>query len=134
MVSSVLTQIAAPIFAENRTQAVATLAEELIRNRYVGRFRTVGPLELSAIIDRVLDDYGNWSGGNERALAACLDFLEDICFALSIPLAETAYALYVLRDGIQALLSEGSQTENGDAIPQINSFFEGLVRDLLRRY
>jgi hypothetical protein len=58
--------------------------------------------------------------------------VENICFALSIPLAETAYGLYVLRDGVTALLS--SDGKNSETIRRVNSFFETLVRDLLRRY
>ena len=78
---------------------------------------------------------GRWAGGDDRELTACLDFLENICFAFSIPLAETAYALYVLRDGISAILSSGQENrEDTETIRQVNRFFEGLVRDLLRRY
>jgi hypothetical protein len=67
-------------------------------------------------------------------LAVCLDFLENICLALSIPLAEAAYALYVVRDGIVAMISSGTENEESGTIPQVNRFFEALVRDLLRRY
>jgi hypothetical protein len=130
----VLTQTPTGLFVENRSQAAAALAEELTRNRYVGRFRTVSTLELRALVDRILDYCGKWSVGDERELAACLDFLENVCFALSIPLAETAYALYVLRDGIDGLLSLGAENENSETIHQVNRFFESLVRDLLRRY
>jgi hypothetical protein len=131
----VLTQTPTSLFTENRAKAAATLAEELTRNRYVGRFGTVSTFELRAMVDRILDYYGKWAGGEEPQLAACLDFLENICFALSIPLAETAYALYVLRDGISAILSPGHEnSEDTETIRQVNRFFEGLVRDLLRRY
>jgi hypothetical protein len=103
-------------------------------NRYVGQLRTVSPFELRAMIDRILDHFGKWTSGDERELATCLDFVENICFALSIPLAETAYGLYVLRDGISAILLSGGDDENGETIRKVNSFFEALVRDLLRRY
>jgi hypothetical protein len=86
------------------------------------------------MIDRILDHYGKWSGGEQQELAACLDFLDNLCFVLTIPLAETAYALYVLRDGIAATLSTRAEHEDHEAIQQVNRFFEGLVRDLLRRY
>ena len=131
------TQSPPGLFVENRAKAIAALAQELTRNRYVGRFGTVSTFELRPMIDRVLDYYGRWSGGDQRELPACLDFLENICFALSIPLAETAYALYVLRDGITAMLCSGAENENdenSETIRQVNRFFEGLVRDLLRRY
>jgi hypothetical protein len=122
------------LFTENRARAVANLAEQLVRNKYVGQFRTVGPFELRAMIDRILDYYDKWSEGGQRELANCLDYIEKICFAVSIPLAETAYALYVIRDGIQARLSSGVENDHAETIRQVNSFFEGLVRDLLRRY
>jgi hypothetical protein len=132
--TNVLTQTPPGLFVDNHAQAAATLAEQLARNRYVGQLRTVSEFELRAMVDRILDHYGKWSGGDERELAACLDFLENICFALSIPLAETAYALYVLRDGIAAMLSSGTEDEKCETIRQVNRFFEALVRDLLRRY
>ena len=86
------------------------------------------------MIDRILDHCDKWSEGDQSELASCLDFIEKICFALSIPLAETAYALYVVRDGIQACLSSDVENDKTETIRQVNSFFEGLVRDLLRRY
>jgi len=130
----VLTQTRTGLFSENRAKVAANLAEQLVRNKYVGQFRAVGPFELRAMIDRILDHYDKWSEGDQRQLASCLDFIEKICFALSIPLAETAYALYVLRDGIQAGLSSDMENDNAEAIRQVNSFFEGLFRGLLRRY
>ena len=118
----------------NHSHIAATLAEQLGRNRYVGQFRTVSAPELTAMIDRILDHYDKWSEGETRELAACLDYLENICFALSIPLAETAYALYVLRDGIQAILSSATENEASEEIRKVNRYFETLVCDLLRRY
>ena len=128
-----LTQTPAGLFIENRAKADAALAEQLARNQYVGRFRTVSAFELRAMVDRILDYYVKWSGGDEHELEACLDFLENICFTLSIPLAETAYALYVLRDGVAAMISSGVEDEKSETIRQVNRFFEALVRDLLRR-
>jgi hypothetical protein len=129
-----LTQTPVGLFVENRANVAATLAEQLARNRYLRQVRTVSPFELRAMIERVLEHYGKWSGGDEHELVACLDFLENICFALSIPLAEVAYALYVLRDGMLSILSSSAEHEKSETIRQVNRFFEALVRDLLRRY
>jgi len=85
-----LTQTPVGSFVENRAIAAATLAEQLARNRYLRHFRTVSASELRAMIDRILDHYVKWSGGDEYELVACLDILQNICFALSIPLAEVA--------------------------------------------
>lgn len=119
---------------ENRAETAAYLTEQLVKNRYVGRFRSVSAPESTAMIDRVLEHYDKWSRGNQHELTACLDFLENICLVLSIPLAETAYALYVLRDGIDALLCAEAEGQNGETMRQVNRFFEELVRELLRRY
>ena len=86
------------------------------------------------MIDRILDYFAMWSAGDEPQLSGCLDFIENLCFALMIPLAEAAYALYVLRDGIAATLSAESHDDNTETIQQLNRFFDVLVRDLLRRY
>ena len=95
--------------------------------------------ELRAVVDRILQHYGKWSGGDEYELVACVDFLENICFASSIPIAEAAYGLYVLRDGILAILCPAAENEKSETIRlvnkfQVNKFFEALVRDLRRRY
>jgi hypothetical protein len=130
----VLTQTPPGSFVENRVEAVATLAIQLAQNRYVGQLRTVSVFELEAMIDRILDHYSKWSNGEEHELAVCVDSLETICFALSVPIAEAAYALYVLRDGIVSSVQDGSQDEKTETIRQVDRFFDALVRDLLRRY
>jgi len=130
----VLTQTPPGLFVENRVEAVTTLAMQLARNRYVGQLRTVSLFELEALIDRILDHYGEWSKGEEHELAVCVDSIENICFALSVPIAEAAYALYVLRDGIVSSVQGGSQDEKTETIQQVNRFFDALVRDMLRRY
>ena len=129
-----LTQTYVGLFVEQRANVAATLAEQLARNRYLRQVRTVSPFQLRAMIERVLEHYGKWSGGDEHELVACLDSLENICFALLIPLAEVSYALYVLRDGMLSILSSGAEHEKSETIRQVNRFFEALVRDLLRRY
>ena len=128
------TQTASELFVEDRATVTATLAEQLAQNRYIEQLRAVSKSELSAMIDRILDQYGQWSGGDEHALADCLDLVGNMCFALSIPLAEAAYGLYALRDGIQAMISAGATGEKSDTLKRVNSFFEALVRGLLRRY
>jgi hypothetical protein len=100
----------------------------------MGQLGTMSASELEAMIDGTLDHFGKWAEGDKHELTACLDFLENMCFALSIPIAETAYALYVLRDGILALLYAGAENEISETTKQVNSFFETLVRNLLRRY
>ena len=121
-------------FVDNRAKVAAALAEQVAQNRYVGELRTVSTSELEAMIDRILDDYSNWSEGDEQRLKECLDYVQNICFSLTIPLAEAAYALYVLRDGIGAVLSAEVDNDNTEANRRLNRFFEVLVRDLLRRY
>ena len=122
------------LFAENHVELAATLAEQLARNRYVGQLRTMSEPELKAVIDRILRHCRDWSEGREYELTACLDYLENICFVLSIALAEVAYALYVVRDAIVDILAADNQFESIEKIPQVKRFFERLVRDLLRRY
>jgi hypothetical protein len=128
------TQAPTGLFIENRSRATAALAVQLAGNRYVGQLGTVSSFELRAMIDRILDYYDKWVAGNQHELTACLDFVENICFALSIPLAETAYGLFVLRDGISAMLATGAENEPIETVRKVNSFFEALVHDLLSRY
>lgn len=86
------------------------------------------------MINRILDYYSRWVGGEKDQLGECLNYIESICFALSIPLAETAYALYLLRDGIAEGLSSGEQAGNSEVTREVGRFFDRLVVDLLRRY
>lgn len=128
------TQTPGPIFAGAPAEVASLLAEQLRQNRHVGRFQTVSPSELAAMINRIVDYYCRWAGGDRERLGDCLDYIKNICFALSIPLAETAYALYLLRDGIVDQLPPDNEITKSDVSREVGRFFDRLVVDLLRRY
>ncbi len=86
------------------------------------------------MMDRLLNHYAKWCEGEEQEENRCVQFLESTCFALSIPLVEAAYALYVVRDGIMEVLCAGEESGKSESIQQVTRFFDLLVRDLLRRY
>jgi len=102
-----------------------SLANRLLGNRYLGKIRQVSLSELSGIIGRILDDSDKWNQGRADKLLDCRDFLVNVCFSLSIPVVEMAYALYVLRDELSARISEPKDLTN---------FFERLAVELTRRY
>src|SRR5579864_7954540 len=83
-----------------RSGLTEVLAGDLAKNRYLDAFRRIAVPELVGIVERVLDAYTGWSRGSEDKLAACRDFLANLCFARSIAGVEAAYALYALRDGL----------------------------------
>jgi len=107
------------------TQLSDSLADQLMANRYLGRFREISVTEVSGIISRILDDHSAWAEGHPDKLLDCRDFLANVCLTLSIPVVETAYALYVLRD--ELLAQRGSPRD-------VSTFFERLVLELMRRY
>ena len=86
------------------------------------------------MLDRLLVHYSKWCEGDEQEESRCVEFLENTCFALSIPIVEAAYAMYVVRDGITAYISSGDDCGRNESTPQVSQFFDVLVRDLLRKY
>ena len=119
---------------EKRAKVTKALAGQLAQNRHLENLRKVGIPELAGMIDCLLDDYGKWSDGEEKALPACYERFENVCFALSIPLLEAAYALYVLRDGLLELASSGRVAMEDEARERVAKFFDLMVVELLRRY
>ena len=111
------------------------LAQQLIQNRYLDSLRNVGTLKITGVIDHVLEYYYSWAEGRrEENLAGCRDFLANTCAAMSIPVVETAYALYALRDGLQDSIAVESKARNNDAHENVARFFDLLVVQLMRGY
>jgi len=108
------------------------LANHLARNRYIGTFREISFPELTGIVDHVLKAYAAWNDGQERELTACRDFLSNVCYVMSIPITEAAYALYVVRDGLLAIISSGHDPEKHESSGQVAKFFDRLVVELMR--
>lgn len=109
------------------------LASKLAQDRYLGKLREVDISELGGIVQHVLDDYKGWSAGRDERLAKCCDFMGNLCLALSVPIVEAAYALYVLRDGFLAILSSAPGSTEDSAVQNATRFFDLLVLRLLRR-
>ena len=110
---------------EETTQVAKAIAHRLAYDRYLDLLREISELELSGIIGRILEEYAVWRQGQRDKLLSCRDFLANICFRLSIPIVEMAYALYVLRDEVVA---------HGGLPEDTNQFFDRLALELMRRY
>jgi len=120
--------------AESPLEFPAILANQLARNRYLDKLRDVSFPELTGIVEHVMESFHRWDAGDIGELASCCNFISNACLALSIPLVEVAYALYVLRDGLVASLSSSGEHESGCSSRQASKFFDQLVLRLLCHY
>ena len=119
------------ILEERRDALISDYARQILNDPHLEGLRKINHSELQGFAERVLVTLRDYLEGDDGGLERCLDFLGDACFQLSIPLLETAYALYILRDRIaNRLAAEEIPEEAGRA----NQFFDRLVLALLNRY
>ena len=119
---------------ESHPEVSAALASQLVRNRYLGRLRDVSLPDLTAIVDRVVKSFVQWSSDQSKGLVSCCNFIGNASCERSIPVVETAYALYVVRDGLLAILASGDSGARGEGCRKATTFFDLLVVRLLREY
>ncbi len=120
--------------AERPVEFPATLARQLARNGYLDKLRGVSLSELTGIVEQVMESFHRWDAGDTGEPGSCCNFISNACLALSIPLVEVAYALYVLRDGLVEVLSSSKENEAGRSCGQATKFFDQLVLRLLCHY
>src|SRR5260370_28957108 len=87
------------------------IAHELQVNACLKHFTHVTLLELAGIVDRLMQTYTQWTSGDQGQVEECSRYFANLCFRLSIPMVEAAYALFLISDGLLATIS--SENEKG---------------------
>jgi hypothetical protein len=109
------------------------IARELQTNACLKDFTHVTSMELAGVIDRLMQTYARWTSGDQGQVAECSRYFANLCFRLSIPMVEAAYALFLIRDGLLATISSENEKGRGARYPQLTEFFNVVTLDLLVR-
>ena len=108
---------------------VSDYVQTILHDSQINDFRRIGERNQRLLVEAIARSLDLYLAGNEREIVKCCDALANRCFQLSVPLLETAYILYLLRDVMAAEAVSNRATE-----ARINKFFDALVLELLQRY
>jgi len=110
-----------------------SIARELQANACLKDFTHVTSMELAGVIDRLMQTYTRWTSGDQGQVAECSRYFANLCFRLSIPMVEAAYALFLIRDGLLATSSSENEKGPSERYPRLTEFFNVVTLDLLVR-
>ena len=119
---------------EQRERLVTAFTRKMRNDPYLEVFQKIGRADLEDLIRSILISLSAYINGDNGEAQRSYDFVGNTCFQLSIPLLEAAYALFLLRDKIVALLVAGQNEDNVDECTRAAGFFDTLVLEMLRRY
>ena len=116
----------AVLLDEQREHLVARFCRKVLKDPYFGVFGKIEKGELEDLIRSILTSLQRYLEGDDAEFDHCFEQVGNACFQLSIPLLETAFCLFILKDKVVELLGQ----ENDRAA----KFFDRLVLELLRTY
>jgi hypothetical protein len=109
------------------------IARELQATASLENFRRISSAELAGVLDRLMQTYTRWTTGNDGQVVDCSRYFANLCFRLSIPMVEAAYALFLIRDGLLATISAENDHERDNGYLRLTEFFNVVTLDLLVR-
>jgi hypothetical protein len=118
--------------AEERDRLIARYLREILRDPQMEVLRKISDAELQGLAGYIVTSLSDYLDGDDEQVMACFDFIGNTCFQLSVPLLETAYALYILRDEVARVFA--ADQAPAEQTERANKFFDRLVLELLRRY
>ena len=104
----------------------------ILENSDLGALRQTDAQELRDVVQNIVTSLSDYLEGDEGEVLKCFDLVGATCVRLSIPLIETVYALYLLRDLVGESIALGGGPEGVKV--RANKFFDRLVFELLRTY
>ena len=130
-----VTQTFAPALPdEQRERLVDSFSRKVLADPYIEIFQKIAKDELEDLIRSILISLNRHLEGDRAAFDRCFEFVGNTCFQLSVPLLETAYCLFLLRDWVVELLPCEQEADTGQEGHRAARFFDRLVLELLRRY
>lgn len=117
---------------EQRDILISRYVREILRDPQMDVLRKICEAELEGIAGYLVTSLIDYLEGDDTQVPSCFNFVGNTCFQLSVPLLETAYALYILRDQIALVFA--TDHAPAEVIDRANKFFDRLVLELLRRY
>ena len=127
-----VTERSVPALEEQRDILISSYIEQVQRDPHLCVLHKIGDNEFQGLAGYILASLGDYLEGSDAELEACLNFIGNTCFQVSIPLLETSYALYILEDKVTNLL--GKNAADVEVVARARKFFDFLVLELLRRY
>jgi len=111
---------------------LSNCVQRILEGPDLGELRQTNAQELRGLVRSIVASLSDYLQGDEGEVMKCFAFVGDTCYHLSIPLLETVFALYRLRD----LLGETIAWDRGPEGVKVraNKFFDRLVFELLRSY
>src|SRR5580704_3192791 len=118
------------IFDSTPAEAIAC---ELQVNASLENFRRISSLELAGVIDRLVQTYTRWTAVDQGQAAEYSHYFANLCFRLSIPMVEAAYALFFIRDGLLAAIYSENDKGCSERYLRLTEFLNVVTLDLLER-
>ena len=119
---------------ENRERLVASFSRDMLKDPYVEVFRRISYDELEKLLRSIVMSLSAYLDGNDGEFNRCFELVGNTCFQLSVPLLETAYALFLLREKTVDFLASGQDHDSASESDRAAKFFDRLVLELLRTY
>ena len=110
----------------------SSLAHSIRLDRNLNRVHDLSDAELEQLNAEVLTHLGRWINGKEREVRPCTTSVSGFCAAHSVPQLESAYYLYLIREGVTEFLHHQDFDASGELESRANRFFDKLVCEVLR--
>jgi hypothetical protein len=127
------TAVVTHVLLEQQERLISNFVQRIVEGSDMGALRQTNAQELRGLVRNIVTSLSDYLEGDEGEVTKCFDLVGDTCFRLSIPLIETVYALYLLRD----LIGEPIALDGGpEGVKKVraNKFFDRLVFEMLRHY
>ena len=109
-----------------------SLAQSIRLDRNLNRVHDLTDAELEQLNVDVLTHLGRWINGKERDVRLCTTSVSGFCVAHSVPQLESAYYLYLIREGVTDFLRQHDFDVSGELESRASKFFDKLVCEVLR--
>ena len=110
----------------------SSLAHSIRLDRNLNRVHDLSDAELEQLNADVLTHLGRWINGKERDVVPCTTSVGGFCAAHSVPQLESAYYLFLIREGVTEFLRHQDFDHSGDLESRASKFFDKLVCEVLR--
>ncbi len=110
----------------------SALANSIRLDRNLSRIHDLNESELRELNVGVLTHLGLWINGKERDVKPCSAGVSEFCAAHSVPQLESAYYVYLVREGVTDFLHQQDFDGTGDLESRASKFFDKLVCEVLR--
>ena len=110
----------------------SALTNSIRLDRNLSRIHDLTETELQELNADVLAHLGRWINGKERDVRPCCAAVSQFCSAHAVPQLESAYYVYLIREGVTDFLHQQDFDGTGDLESRASKFFDKLVCEVIR--